>query len=164
MKKLILIITILLLFVNSILSQSIRIHNCSVNDSLNYIKIYSLISSDLLLDTANIEIIISPAIFNENLSGVACVNFDKKSNVFIINVDKILIKKFKIKIFIHEIVHISQINQRKLILLSHTVWYEGITYTSNDIYDNRKYEIDANKISSFLYSKYKTNFKYMLLK
>lgn len=86
---------------------------------------------------------------------IACVNNINATNIYIININDNMFNQDRIKVFLHECVHISQINQKRLIVRKTFVWYEEVTYRSDSKYENRKYEINADELTNMLYWKYR---------
>lgn len=125
------------------------------NDSL-YNRIIRLIAGELHIDS--ITIFIANKNYNTDLQhfeeGRASVSRISK-NQFIINVDETMNKYQLAKAIIHELVHIKQMLDRRLVIQRFSVYFEGILYSNkNSDYDARPYEKEAFKMANLLYDQF----------
>ena len=158
MKKL---IFILLTFILNFNLFATHIYD-NTNNLILYENIMSIVSKDLNLDTCNINIIISYSTFDDqydNHNNYLASTRKIDCNTYSINITKCYNKKDEIISFIHELVHIQQIQQKRMVILSRSVWYDNVTYTNKDVFEIRNYETEAIKIANDLYFKNKKLFK-----
>jgi hypothetical protein len=158
MKKLLTIVALLLLYINTIYSQPIFSNNTR-NKSGIYELILSTVSKDLNLDSANIPIILSYSCFDKNLRDYEEGSMNKFREIYMINISMNLTKNENILVFIHELCHVSQIYHGDLNIGKNGVLYKGVAYHSNIPHDERQFEIDANNLTLQLFKKYKGVFK-----
>ena len=120
-------------------------------------SVLSLVSKDLNLDTTNLNI---------NM-----VRFDEKANrTYLAIAEKISKTSYKIsmwdfyredliRILIHELVHVQQFNEGRLILTNTYLSFDGVVITTKTPYGERTYEMEADQTAKELYLKYKEEFK-----
>jgi hypothetical protein len=149
MKKILSIILFFTIYFNC--NANVIINNNINNDSL-YSKIIT--KSCELLQIDSIFIIISEKSFNNDMmdGDRGSINM-LNSKTFYLNVEKNMSKGEAITILVHEIQHIKQLLEKRLVIRKNFVWYEGIIYTaSNSVYENRPFEVEAIKVSHSYFS------------
>ena len=156
MKKAIIILTIALFSINISAKPRITNYNHPGYTTI-FQSVLSLVSKDLNLDTTNLNI---------NM-----VRFDEKANrTYLAIAEKISKTSYKIsmwdfyredliRILIHELVHVQQFNEGRLILTDTYLSFDGVAITTKTPYGERKYEIEADQKAKELYLKYKEEFK-----
>ena len=159
MKKVLFLIGMVVMASNLIFG-SCKIYNYTdANSTLLFEKIFALVSKDLGIDTCNIEIIICYSIFDDASNVYGATIRRHSSNIYIMNLGEYISERDKPVIFMHELVHISQIEHSRLIIHKCSVWFEGKAYTNNIAYEDRAYEKEAIEKSCELYKKYKKEIK-----
>ena len=155
MKKLILILLIVFaigMFLNG--SSNIVINNYDMKSTELFNRIVALTAKDLNLDTTGLRIFVSQSKFNTKMTNeIGAINY--KDGLYFINIDESLAKGYLIKIFMHELVHIAQIQQKRLVIMSVNVWFENVVYAGNVPHDERKYEKEAMNKSNELSWKFR---------
>jgi hypothetical protein len=155
MKKLIFILVFL--FSHLVLNGSNKIV-CLTNDSILLNKTYTVLSKELGLDSAHLTIFISSAMFDKNNYDLGSLN-QINDSTYVINISSDIFKEDAIRCFIHELIHISQSYQKRLVIRKRFVWFEGKTYWSDSIKDERPYEIEAMSKTEELFNKYHKELK-----
>lgn len=157
MKKLILIL--LIVFATGMLlngSSNIVSNNYDIKSTELFNRIITLTAKDLNLDTTGLRIFVSQSKYNAKMTKeIGAITF--ADSIYSINMDEGLTKTFLIKIFLHELVHIAQIQQKRLLIMKVNVWFEGEIYSGNVPHDERKYEKEAMNKSNELLWKFHKN-------
>lgn len=153
MKKLLLII--FLLFASDVfLSASLNIVNSYDSKRMElFNRIITLTAKDLNLDTAYLRININRNRFNPMGTSEMGTTIYADS-IYYIFLNNNLDKGLLIRVFIHELVHVSQIQQKKLIIMSGNVWFNGTVCAENELNYKRKYEEEAKIKTNELIKKY----------
>lgn len=121
-------------------------------------KIINVVASDIVIDTSkNITIYLCEAKFGGLNEEEAIVRTQVKG-VYIINITSRMTEEQKIIVFIHELIHISQIENGRLKTGKNYVYFEDKLYTNKTAYLERPYEVEALKLSNKLYWKYRKQF------
>jgi hypothetical protein len=151
MKRLLTFITLLLLYTTTSFGTCKISNNTDAKNTPLFERVFALVSKDLDIDTCNLEITISYSIFKEP---VKAATIRSAENSYVINISEYILEWDKPEIFIHELVHISQIEHHKLVIYRYSAWFEGKTYTNDIPYEERRYENEAMKGSRELTKKY----------
>jgi hypothetical protein len=114
---------------------------------------FNIISNDLNLDS--VEIFIYDSQFNNSNQSTSILGV----NQFAIHINNELLTTEAIKVFIHELIHVSQINEKRLKIYRYCTWFEGVVYNNDTPYSERKYEVEAMQLTEILWQKYRKQFK-----
>lgn len=147
-----LIITLLLLTPLTVLAEPEVINE--TRDGNLYERIFNVIAEDLNLSEADIKIVVSD--FDDYSIRTYGITKRESKELFTVKIkEQVLSRENKIRVFIHEMVHVSQMYDRRLRSLPAAVWFEGELYANDVPYYDRPYEIEADKMERMLYAKYK---------
>ena len=136
--------------------NSASIMNSTKYDSSLFSDVFSIVAKDLGLDTAKITITICNAEFNPDINSQGSVN--RYGTDYWINIQD-LFKPEAIKVFIHELVHVSQSYHNRMRVMKYFVLFEGKAYYSNVPYSERPFEVEAMQLTDQLWSKYRKALK-----
>lgn len=155
------IFTVILISISSLIyAGGVSVHNNTRKKDDIIRTSIQIAANELNIDS--ISVYISCNGFNENLKNVGgegAVNRISK-NQFVINICTDLPKGELIVAIIHEMVHVRQMIDRRLVIQKYSNWFEGILYTNqNSVYENRPYEKEAYDMSMNIYKKNKIYFK-----
>ena len=152
MKKIILLFLLIL----SLGGKGQTIIQTNVDDEkVNYEYIFRLLQDDLkLIDCSNFTVYVSDSKFDKTTRRCGALHILDK-NAYIINIDMEHFRRVRIKIFIHEMVHVSQIENKRMRIGKNYVYFEGEVSTNKTPHDKRAHEIEAMDLTKKLFWKYR---------
>jgi hypothetical protein len=154
-SKRIIMLSLLLLFAGILQAENLpKTFNNTGSHTELYNKIVVLVANDLQINTDSITIYISVADFNTKITTEFAVVTDVLLNSYSICIQQDLFKEDRIRAIIHELVHVSQLYNKRLVIRKTYNWFEGQVVTSKVEFANRKYEIEACEKTDKLYQKY----------
>ena len=166
MKKILLTLMILQAYYacNSMtLNSSPSLHfnkNFDIKTNTLLTQTFDIVAKDLGLDTSNITINICDLLETDNVDMKSMGRTkDLGNNSYNIYMRTDIFKEDKIRILIHELVHVSQSVKGDLVMRTTFAWWKGTIIKSNVPYDKREYEIEAMDKTDELYNKYKNELK-----
>jgi hypothetical protein len=134
-------------------------NNTSANTTL-YNKIVQLVAQDLAINTDSITIYFSTAVFNPKITSEFGVVTDaQQKNCYSINIQDDLFKEDRIRVVLHELVHVSQLYHNRLVIRKTYNWFCGQVVTPEVSFEHRLYEVEACSRTDELYWKYKKELK-----
>lgn len=135
--------------------SQVTFHVNLLDKSINYNHLFSLIEKDIHLDSVRpISVYIAESKFNPTTDRYGVVG-RLNDSTYVMNVDKEQFKSTQIRVFIHEMIHISQIENKRMKIGSNYVYFEGVVYGKDSTYEQRLYEVEAIELTDKLYMKYK---------
>ena len=158
MKKAIMIFTFILFSVISFSKPTIINLTTVAGNGTLIQSILSLVSKDLRLDTANMKIMVLSFVKKRDYIILATTKRLDKSQ-YQIHIWDFYRKEDFVTAMIHELVHVEQFNEGRLVLTDKHLSFDGNIVTTDTPYLERKHEQEAIQKSHELYLKYKDKFK-----
>jgi hypothetical protein len=148
MKKL---LTAVLLLLSLNLYSGIYISSSGKN--VDIIKrLYSRAAIELLIDTTVINVYVCFILPSESSDMNSKGQTSELGNQsYIINISNDLSRDDLKRVFIHELIHVKQCIDKRLVIRKSFIWFEGIRYDNSIPVENRPYEIEAQLKTEDLY-------------
>lgn len=151
------IIVFLFLEINSF--GKVTVYSYVPKIKLNFELIINTVAKDLNIDTANaLNIMVCYMYHDTHNTNKSGLTQKINENTYVINIKYYFCDDKPINIFLHEMVHVAQMEIKRLKQGANYIYFEGVLYTGELDAEKLPFEIEAMDMTEILISKYRKQF------